>query len=423
MRTESKSGALAPLRNRDFRYLLAGFAVGQMLMPLQFVTQILWVQALAPSNVWLVLVALIGASRGLATLTFGLFGGALADRVDRRTLLLSTQLLLSLITVLLAAIMHFGKGGTVAFILFFMATFVAACLQSVDAPTRLAIVPDILGAEGTPAGISLNQVAGQMAVAPALLATGLLIDAIGFSGAYLLSVVGHAVAIACISRMRVAGTVRQHAHRFGPRQSLRDIREGLAYTRNHKTVFWVVVLLVAMVGLGLPATGSLGPTWITTVVGVEVRYVGFVAMTWGIGALVAALILARFSSFERHGLLVGGGALLFCISFVVFVIDPTVTNAVLGNLGLGAGLTITMVSSTILIQNIVSNEVRGRIMSILQLNMGVAQTMTMPIAVLGQWLTLGVLFPMLAFTTLGTVLALLLLRPQILAARVAAVPP
>jgi predicted MFS family arabinose efflux permease len=132
--------------------------------------------------------------------------------------------------------------------------------------------------------------------------------------------------------------------------------------------------------------------------------------------------MARFSSFERRGLFVAGGALLFCISFVVFVIDPSVTNAVLGNLGLGAGMTITMVSSTILIQHIVPNEVRGRIMSILQLNMGVAQTMTMPIALLGQWLTLQALFPALAIVTLGTVVALLVLRPQIITARVAAIP-
>jgi len=420
--TESTSGALAPLRNRDFRYLLVGFAVGQMLMPLQFVTQILWVQAVAPPDVWLILVALIGASRGLATLTFGLFGGALADRADRRMLLLSTQMLLLLITVLLAAIMHYGEGDAYAFVLFFSATFVSACLQSVDAPTRLAIVPDVLGATGAPAGISLNQVAGQLAVAPALLATGLLIDAFGFSGAYLISAIGHAVAITCISVMRVERTTKKHSHRYGPRQSLRDVCDGLAYVRNHKTVLWVIVLLVAMFGLGMPATGNLGPTWITTVVGVEVRYVGFVVMTWGIGALIGALVMARFSSFERRGLLVAGGALLFCISFVVFVIDPSVANAVLGNLGLGAGMTITMVSSTILIQHIVPNEVRGRIMSILQLNMGVAQTMTMPIALLGQWLTLKALFPALAIVTLGMVLALLVLRPQIITARVTAVP-
>ena len=60
--TDLATGALAPLHNRDFRFLLAGFAIGQMLMPLQFITQILWVQSTAPSNVWLILVAFIATS-------------------------------------------------------------------------------------------------------------------------------------------------------------------------------------------------------------------------------------------------------------------------------------------------------------------------------------------------------------------------
>ena len=49
--------------------------------------------------------------------------------------------------------------------------------------------------------------------------------------------------------------------------------------------------------------------------------------------------MTRFSSVERRGLLIAGGAVLFCISFVVFVSDNNVTNAVLGNFGLGAGMT------------------------------------------------------------------------------------
>ncbi|HBP15797.1 MAG TPA: hypothetical protein DD457_11360, partial [Gammaproteobacteria bacterium] len=62
------------------------------------------------------------------------------------------------------------------------------------------------------------------------------------------------------------------------------------------------------------------------------------------------------------------------------------------------------------------NEVRGRIMGILQLNMGFAQLMTMPVAILGQWLTLPVLFPGLALVTLGAILLVLATRRQILRA-------
>ena len=77
-------------------------------------------------------------------------------------------------------------------------------------------------------------------------------------------------------------------------------------------------------------------------------------------------------------------------------------------------MTTTMVSSTILIAHLVPAEVRGRIMSIFQLNMAFAQLMTMPVALLGQWLTLPVLFPILAFVTLMSVIVILITKPQLI---------
>jgi len=91
---------------------------------------------------------------------------------------------------------------------------------------------------------------------------------------------------------------------------------------------------------------------------------------------------------------------------------------VVGNLALGAGMTMTMVSSTILIQHIAPNEVRGRVMSIFQLNMAFAQLMTMPVAILGQWLTLQVLFPWLAIATLVLVVLILYSQPQVIQSRI-----
>jgi len=411
--------AKGPLGNRNFRLILGGAAIGHLLMPLQFVTQILWVQAHAPEDVWLILVAVIGASRGVGALTFGLYGGALADRFDRRKLLLTTQALLVLMTIGITGLMLGSDGGTVGFVFFFLLTFLSAGLQSIDMPTRLAIVPDILGPDLTPAGMSLNQVAGQLAMPIALIGMGFIIDSLGFGGAYGLSLIGQSVVILFLARMSERmpfAEPRKQRGVYGFGEAIRDVRDGLAYARGHKVVLWVIVLLVTMMGLGMPAVGNLGPAWITTVIGVEIRDLGWVMMTWGLGSLVAALLMTRFASIPRRGLVIGGGALLFALSYVVFTIDNTVANVVIGNFGLGAGMTTAMVSSTILIQQLVPNEVRGRIMGILQLNMGFAQLMTMPVAILGQWLTLPVLFPGLALVTLGAILLVLATRRQILRA-------
>src|SRR3972149_2315829 len=81
----------APLRVRDFRLLFIGLVFAQALMPLQFVTSIFWVQDSVGTDNRIVLVGAIGTTRGVGALLFGLYGGALADRFDRRKLLGAPQ--------------------------------------------------------------------------------------------------------------------------------------------------------------------------------------------------------------------------------------------------------------------------------------------------------------------------------------------
>jgi MFS family permease len=314
----------------------------------------------------------------------------------------------------IAGLMYFSVGGITGFAIFFALTFLTSGLQSIDAPTRLAIVPDVLGHDLAPAGMSLNQVAGQVAMPVAMMATGLIIDMFGFSGAYLFSALGHVIAIVCIHLMAYQSShAVETGEKYGARQAYADIKFGLSYARNHPVLLWLIVLLVMMMSFGYPATASLGPTWVTTVVGVEIARLGYIVMYWGVGSFIAAVLLTRFATFEKRGWLVGLGAVIFSVSFVVFVYDPTEINAIIGNIGLGAGMTTTMVSSTILIQHVAPNEVRGRIMSIFQLNMAFAQLMTMPVALLAQWLTLPVVLPVLSFITLIVVLVILVAKPQL----------
>lgn len=413
--------ALAPLGNRDFRLLLSGFAIGQMLMPLQFITQILWVQQFAPRDIWLILVAAIAASRGLGALTFGMYGGALADRFDRRKLLLIMQCAQVFVTIAIAALMYFATGNPFGYAAFFFLTFLSAGMLSIDGPTRLAIVPDVLGPALTPAGMSLNQLAAQIAMPAAMAFTGIIIAGFGYSGAYLFSVLGHLAAITFIFLMRYEPADSQHllrGQRYGAREALTDIRLGLSWAANHSVIFWLIMLVVLMMSLGYPATASLGPTWVTTVVNVPIAEMGFVVMFWGIGSLIGAVAMAQLASYERRGLLVGVGTLLFSGGFVVFSSWHTEINTIIGNTAMGAGMTVTMVSSTILIQHLTPNEMRGRVMSLFQLNMAFAQLMTMPVAMLAQWLTLPVVFPVLAWATLVIVVAVLLAQRQLVGARV-----
>jgi predicted MFS family arabinose efflux permease len=108
---------------------------------------------------------------------------------------------------------------------------------------------------------------------------------------------------------------------------------------------------------------------------------------------------------------------------VIFVFGKNELNIMIGNFGLGAGMTTMMVSSTILIQHIAPSDMRGRIMSIFQLNMAFAQLMTMPIALLAQWLGLAALFPVLSYLTVLMVVIVLFWQPQLVRAKVVQAGP
>ena len=394
-------GMFAPLAVRDFRLLFFGLLVGQALSPFQFVAQIIWVQVSAGEDVRIVLVGLIAAVRGAGMLVFGLYGGALADRFDRRQLLIVTQLAALAFNVVIGCLMIFGSAEGVQLIGFYALVFFSSALASIDAPTRQAIVPDIVGRELTTGGIALNAAGGQIALPVALIGTGFAIDAFGPGGAYLIGAFGHVAEIAALLLMRHRSRPTV-ATRFSLGVAMRDIRDGLAYTVREPVILTVVLLFATMMALGFPAVANLGPTWITTVVGVPVRDFGLVAATWGAGALLASILLARFARYERKGMIVAVGSLGFGFSFLIFGGGHTVANAVIGNLGLGVAMATTQIAGTALIQLTAPNELRGRVMSVLGLNMGLAQMLTLPLAALGQLVTLEVLFPALAVTLIVT---------------------
>ena len=407
----------APLGVRDFRLLFLGLLLGQALSPFQFVAQIIWVQVSAPEDLRIVLVGLIAAARGGGMLLFGLYGGALADRFDRRRLLIVTQLAALVLNVAIGVLMVFGSAEAGTLVLFYALTFVASALVSIDLPTRQAIVPDIVGRQLTTAGIALNAAGGQIALPVAIMSTGFVIDAFGPGVGYLVGSGAHVAQLATLALMRIR-TRRETAAGFGPGAALRDIRDGIAYTRREPVILWAVVLLVAMMGFGFPAVANLGPTWITTVVGVPVRDFGLVAATWGVGALLASMTLARFARYERKGMIVGIAALVFGLSFLVFGGGHTVANAVIGNFGLGVAMASAQIAGTALIQLVAPGEFRGRVMSLLNLNMGVAQLVTLPLAALGQWIGLEVLFPALAVSLLAVTVLILATRRALWRVRV-----
>ena len=423
----ARPGMMEPFRLREFRLLLTGFVVGQSMMPLQFVASIAWIQLVAPENIEILMVGAIGTIRGLGMIGFGLFGGALADRFDRRRLLMVTQAVAFISNILIAVMMWTGSGTTTDIIIFFALTIVASSAHAIDGPTRNAITPEILGPRLTPAGIALNSAAMQLAMPISIFASGLLIDHLGHGTVFAISAMGHLGEVFILAMMSYR-TVFSAAHIAarqgqGAGQAVRDIAAGFRYARSKAVILWTVLIVVLMMSLIMPPTGTLGPQWVTKVVGATWSQFSYIAVFWGGGAMVASLILVRFSWIERKGLLTGLGVIVMALGFVVFTNPPSQINAMMGNLLLGVGMSVAMVSANATLAYETPNEMRGRIMGLIFLGMGIAQAVGLPLGAVAQSLTMETLFPPMSFAVLAILAAIIIFRPVILRARVPQHPP
>jgi ENTS family enterobactin (siderophore) exporter len=388
-----------------------GILFGSALVPMQFVTQVLFLSEHSGESSRLVLSGLLGAARGAAMLSFSLFGGALADRFDRRRLLILSQTGGLITGAAIALVMLTTPGGQVLTLsLFIGLVFVASGFNAIDVPTRLSMVPELVGREDLPNAIALDAVAFQIAFPLGLPLTGVLIDAIGYGWTYVVTLAAYGAIITTVALMKYRPVRR-------PREAgssvIGDIRFGIGYARERPAVLWIIALSFAVNGLGLPVVANLGPVWTSRVLGLSPTGVGLLAMTWGVGAMVASIAMTNVGHFGSKGYLLICSAAGFACCVVLFGYSRSVPASSVINLGLGGLLAVSGVASTSLVQRLVHNEVQGRVMSLFMMSGGVSQLLTLPIGALAQWATFELTMPLMGWLSLATVAAIALSQPAL----------
>ncbi|MCL6645264.1 MAG: MFS transporter [Dehalococcoidia bacterium] len=243
------------LESRDFRLLFAGSVLVSFVMPMQFLTQVFWVQERYPEREVL-FIGLLGASRGSAMILFGLVGGALADRMERRRLLIATQMAALAINGAIAALMLTEPFGAANVAVLLALTFAAAANMAVDQPARQAATPAIVGMAAVPSAIALQMVAQQVTFPLALPLVGFLNGRLEAGQVYAMTLLAWAGVLPLLFALRF----RSRGQGAAGAGVVRNVLEGLRYTRGEPTIFAVIVLVLAIQLLGMPGPASLGPS-------------------------------------------------------------------------------------------------------------------------------------------------------------------
>ncbi len=404
--------ALRPLARRDFRLLLAGSTLVSLAMPFQFLTQVFWVQAEYESRAVLY-ASVLAASRGAAMVLFSLVGGAIADRFERRRVLFATEIGSLVANGLIAMLMLFHPFGQATIAAVAVVTFLAAGVMSIDSPARSASLPAVAGMENIGAAIGLMTVANQVMMPLSLPLVGILNGIFAPGVVYASSLICWAGILPMIAMLRyhsVGGGA--HAGMFS------NVRSGIGYAWRSRPILAVLTVVVVILLLGMPVATPLGPMFEMDVLDFTSSQVGLMGATWGVGAFAASIAFTRMPTLGMRAVTLAVVSTLFGVMIMGFGYSRMIALTALFDFGMGVTMTATMLTSSTLVQHMVDDTMRGRVMSLFPFAQGFAYVGTPAVGIIGQQAGLAFLIPALGWATVFGCLAIITWNWRLIGARV-----
>jgi MFS family permease len=374
--------AVAPVRTPRFAPFETFRSPGYRCL---WLASLLWNQARWMDQVvlgWVVLemtnsawhLAVVGALRWLPLLMFGVAGGAIADRVDRRWLLIGAQgmgLLVCLSTALLLATGNFDFGFAA------LATFLLGLQWAVDWPTRRALIPDLVGRDLTVNAVALEAVSMNITRIVGPLVAGVLIAYQNPAVAFVVMAVLYLAEIGLLKIMPLEVRGRQVA----TGSMLRYLLDGFDKLRENQPIVGVLLISAFMNILVFPYQQLL-PVFARDVLHVDAVGLGALSAATGIGSFMGAAVIAFARSVPRSGLLFWLGSCMMSICLVGFALSGNfiVALALVGLSGVGQAAFASLQSTIVLGR--ASDQLRGRAMGALTLAIGSAPLGTLEMGAL-----------------------------------------
>jgi len=325
-----------------------------------------WMQTLAQS--WLVyqltgsalLLGTVNFLQGLPSLFLALVGGVLADRIERRKLMLITQVAQMALALLLAGL---TLAGVVRVEQVMVIAFLSGLVNAIATPTRQGIISDLVPREDLQNAIAVSSAQFQTSqlVGPAI--AGVLVATVGAGWAFLLNGLSFGAVIVSLLMLRLppwkAPAVKV--------PMWRSAREGVSFVFHHQ-VLGTLVLVAAVPALFLrPSQQSLLPVFAASVLDVGATGLGLLMSANGAGALAGALLVASLGRIHHRGLLQLCSGVAYGVALILFAASRRLElSAALLFLGAAFSMIFTSLNQTFL-QTLAPDEMRGRVLSVLTL--------------------------------------------------------
>lgn len=362
------------LQYRDFRLIWLSSFGSFMAMNMQMITRGWLVLRLADDSPLALVLVMMTFSLPMTFVS--LIGGALADRIPRKQMVIWSQSGNIALTLLLGTL---DIAGLIEFWHLLVIGFINGSLMAFNMPSRQAIISDTVPEDKLMNAISLNNSGMNLTriAGPAL--AGLLIIFIGTHGVFYLISGVYAFSVLSMLSIRTGTTAASNSRK----SVLGDIGEGLSYARANPTMRGLVIMAFIPVLFGFSYFALL-PAWAREALDVGSEGLGFLLMYMGIGALAGTLILASMKNFAHRGLLLLVASTIWGISLAIFSQTTSVTSAIPFLITMGLLSSVYMSLSMTLIQIYASKEMRGRMMSLSMMTFGAMPLSAIPFGVLAE---------------------------------------
>lgn len=299
-------------------------------------------------------------------LCLSLFGGVIADRMSKKHVIVigtAGSALVCLVIALALTLGYLSPEHPGSWWILAVAGALQGVIMALMMPSRMAIIPEIVGREDLLNAVSLNtvQMNGLRMLAPAL--AGLLVERFGFATLYYVMTGCYLVGAIIFSFLPRTGT----AAIPGP-SALTQMKEGLNYVRHNTTILLILFFTVFAVVLTMPYY-VLMPIFTEDIFGVGATGLGILMSVSGAGAIIGSLVLASLPN-KKRGLMFLTGNLLLSLALIGFSISGSwhISLPLIAFVGLGD--TARMSLGNTLLQYYTEEEYHGRVMSIFVMQFG-----------------------------------------------------
>lgn len=342
-------------RHRNFRLFFGGQCVSLVGTWIQGVALSWTVYSLTNSPF---LLGLVGFAGQLPVFLLTPLAGVFVDRSSRHRMLLLTQSLAMIQACILAALAyshHLNVWGIVALNAF------AGIVLSADMPTRQAFIVDMVGhGPDLPNAVALNSftINGSRIFGPAV--AGLLLVAVSPAFCFLLNALSYIAVIGALAVMKLAPV---DPPRRNGSKALHELKEGVRYAWNFAPIR-AILSLVILVSLTGASYMVLMPIFAAQIFHGGAHTLGYLMAVPGIGAVIAGVYLASRKSVLGAGIRIATGAILFGTGLVGLGLSRWMPLALFFLVLTGLGMIMQLALSNTLIQTLVDNDKRGRVMSL-----------------------------------------------------------